>query len=99
MMHTSFRAAVASACLFPLMLPSSAIARKVQLGKDEVYGLAPFFRNSLVSEVSQVSHLDLTFYESLNKVEQKEQMDMLVHFWSGIEESVKTHYLSQGRAF
>ncbi|XP_070386228.1 uncharacterized protein [Dermacentor albipictus] len=99
MTHTSFRAAAASASLFPLMFPSSATAKKVQLGKDKVgytivYGLAPFFRESLVSELNQASYLVLAFDESLNKVAQKEQMDVLVHFWSDAEGSVKTRYLT-----
>lgn len=56
MTHTSYRAAAASASLFPLMFLSSATAKKVQLGKDKVgytvvYGLAPFFKEILVSEV------------------------------------------------
>ncbi|KAH7978440.1 hypothetical protein HPB49_005517 [Dermacentor silvarum] len=71
----------------------------MQLGKDKVgytivHGLAPFFRESLVSEVSQASHLIVAFDESLNKVAQKEQMDMLVRFWSDAEESVKARYLT-----
>ncbi|XP_049522642.1 uncharacterized protein LOC125945108 [Dermacentor silvarum] len=99
MTHTSLRAAAASASLFPLMFPSSATAKKMQLGKDKVgytivHGLAPFFRESLVSEVSQASHLVVAFDESLNKVAQKEQMDVLVRFWSDAEESVKTRYLT-----
>ncbi|XP_054924653.1 uncharacterized protein [Dermacentor andersoni] len=99
MTHTSFRTAAASASLFPLMFPSSATAKKVQLGKDMVgytivYGLAPFFRESLVSELNQASYLVLAFDESLNKVAQKEQMDVLVRFWSDAEGSVKTRYLT-----
>lgn len=99
MTHTSYRAAAASASLFPLMFPSSATAKKVQLGKDKVgytvvYGLAPFFKEILVSEVSQASHLVVAFDESLNKVAQKEQMDVLVRFWSEAEECVKTRYLT-----
>ncbi|XP_049518510.1 uncharacterized protein LOC125943340 [Dermacentor silvarum] len=99
MTHTSLRAAAASASLFPLMFPSSATAKKMQLGKDKVgytivHGLAPFFRESLVSEVSQASHLVVAFDESLNNVAQKEQMDVLVRFWSDAEESVKTRYLT-----
>nr|XP_050024822.2 uncharacterized protein LOC126519248 [Dermacentor andersoni] len=99
MTHTSFRAAAASASLFPLMFPSSATAKKVQLGKDKVgytivYGLAPFFRESLVSELNQASYLVLAFDESLNKLAQKEQMDVLVRFWSDAEGSVKTRYLT-----
>ncbi|XP_075534296.1 uncharacterized protein LOC142568085 [Dermacentor variabilis] len=98
MTHTPFRAATASASLFPLMFPSSATAKKVQLGKDKVgytivYGLAPFFRESVVSELNQASYLVLAFDESLNKVAQNEQMAVLVHFWSDAEGSVKTRYL------
>ncbi|XP_065298163.2 uncharacterized protein [Dermacentor albipictus] len=98
MTHTSFRAAAAWASLFPLMFPSSATAKKVQLGKDKVgytivYGLAPFFRESLVLELNQASYIVFAFDESLNKVAQKEQMDVLARFWSDAEGSGKTRYL------
>lgn len=95
MTHTLYRAAAASASLFPLMFPSSATAKKVQLGKDKVgytivYGLAPFFKEVVLSEVSKASHIVVAFDESLNKIAQKEQMDVLVRFWPDGEECVKT---------
>lgn len=81
------------------MFPSSATAKKVQLGKDKVgytivYGLAPFFKEVVLSEVSKASHIVVAFDESLNKIAQKEQMDVLVRFWPDGEECVKTRYLT-----
>ncbi|KAH6947448.1 hypothetical protein HPB50_019037 [Hyalomma asiaticum] len=85
MTHSSFRAAAALASLFPLMFPSSATANKMQLGRDKVAytivcGLAPFFKESLMSEVNEAPYLVIAFDELLNKVAQKEQMGMLVRY-------------------
>lgn len=64
--HTSFRATPALASLFPLMFLSSTTTKKMELGKDKVghtigHGLTHFFRESLMLEVSQTSHLVVLF--------------------------------------
>ncbi|XP_049275212.1 uncharacterized protein LOC125759844 [Rhipicephalus sanguineus] len=99
MTHGSFRSAAASAALFPLMFPTSEVAAKVQLGKDKVgsticHGIAPYFRNMLLSSLVNVPYLVVCFDEALNKVTQKQQMDVLIRYWDAADDSMKTRYLT-----
>ncbi|KAH8019423.1 hypothetical protein HPB51_019396 [Rhipicephalus microplus] len=99
MTHGSFRSAAASAALFLLMFPTSEVAAKVQLGKDKVgyticHGIAPYFRNMLLSSLVNVPYLVVCFDEALNKVTQKQQMDVLIRYWDAADDSVKTRYLT-----
>ncbi|KAH8026422.1 hypothetical protein HPB51_020406 [Rhipicephalus microplus] len=85
MTHGSFRSAAASAALFLLMFPTSEVAAKVQLGKDKVgypicHGIAPYFRNMLLSSLVNVPYLVVCFDEALNKVTQTQQMDVLIRY-------------------
>ncbi|KAH8038463.1 hypothetical protein HPB51_001636 [Rhipicephalus microplus] len=97
--HGSFRSAAASVALFPIMFPTCDVAKKLQLGKDKVgyticYGIAPHFRNRLLSKLHSVPHVVVAFDESLNKIAQKEQMDVLIRFWDPADDVVKTSYLT-----
>ncbi|KAH8010003.1 hypothetical protein HPB51_024353 [Rhipicephalus microplus] len=99
MTHRSFRSAAASAALFPLMFPTFEVAAKVQLGKDKVgyticHGIAPYFRNMLLSSLVNVPYLVVCFNEALNKVTQKQQTDVLIRYWDAADDSVKTRYLT-----
>ncbi|KAH8008727.1 hypothetical protein HPB51_003374 [Rhipicephalus microplus] len=89
----------ASAAIFPLMFPTSEVAAKAQLGKDKVdyticYGIALYFRNMLLSSLVNVPYLVVCFGEALNKVTQKQQMDVLIRYWDAADYSVKTRYLT-----
>ncbi|KAH6948262.1 hypothetical protein HPB50_023313 [Hyalomma asiaticum] len=81
------------------MFPTSEVAAKVQLGKDKVgytifHGSAPYFRNMLLSSLVNVPYLVVCFDEALNKVTQKQQMDVLIRYWDAADDSVKTHCLA-----
>lgn len=98
--HGSLRSTAASASLFPLMFPGCEVAEKLQLGKDKVgyticHGIAPYFRKKLLSSLASVPFLVVSFDESLNKVTQKQQMDVLVRYWDDTTDgTVKTQYLT-----
>ncbi|KAH6944218.1 hypothetical protein HPB50_002348 [Hyalomma asiaticum] len=99
MTHGSFRSVAASAALFPLMFPTSEVAAKVQLGKDKVgyticHGIAPYFCTMLLSSLVNVPYLVVCFDEALNKVTQKQQMDVLIRYWDAADDSMKTRYLT-----
>ncbi|CAN7990687.1 unnamed protein product [Ixodes hexagonus] len=100
MTHGSFRSAAASASLFSLMFPTCEIATKMQLGKDKVgytisHGIGPYFQEkSLVSLSILPCHIWWLFDESLNKVTQKEQMDVLIRYWDQTDATVKMRYLT-----
>ncbi|KAH8032413.1 hypothetical protein HPB51_024605 [Rhipicephalus microplus] len=98
--HGSFRSTAASASLFPLMFPGCEVAEKLHLGKDKVgyticHGIASYFRKNLLSSLAGVPFLVVSFDESLNKVTQKQQMDVLVRYWDDTTDgTVKTQYLT-----
>ncbi|KAH8025461.1 hypothetical protein HPB51_008376 [Rhipicephalus microplus] len=99
MTHGSFRSAAVFAALFPLMFPTSEKAAKVQLGKDKVgcticHDIAPYFRNMLLSSLVNVPYLVVCFDKALNKVTQKQQMDVFIRYWDAADDSVKTPYLT-----
>ncbi|KAH8040727.1 hypothetical protein HPB51_012042 [Rhipicephalus microplus] len=96
----SFRSTAASASLFPLMFPGCEVTEKLHLGKDKVgyticHGIAAYFRKNLLSSLAGVPFLVVSFDESLNKVSQKLQMDVLVRYWDDTTDgTVKTQYLT-----
>lgn len=99
MSHSSLRASGNAAELFKLMFPDSDIASKFSMGKDKcayvvTYGLGPFFKQQLVDVVTSCSFYAISFDESLNKVAQKGQMDIVVRFWSETNQEVATRYLT-----
>lgn len=65
-----------------------------KLSYNIVYGIAPFFRKQLLETIENSSHIVLSFYESLNKVVKKGQMDVNIRFWdsSRKDSNVVTRY-------
>ncbi|KAH8033685.1 hypothetical protein HPB51_015307 [Rhipicephalus microplus] len=48
----------------------------------------------LLSSLVNVPYLVVCFDETLNKVTQKQQMDVLIRYWDAADDSVKTRYLT-----
>lgn len=99
MTHSSFRSNSDFPDICKLMFPDSEIAKKFQLKKDKTsyticFGLAPFFKNELLAVLSSLESYVICFDESLNKVVQKNQMDIHVRFWQNNVNAVKTRYLT-----
>ena len=59
---------------------------------EQVFGLAPYFRNILRKEVQKSDIYVMSFDESLNDVNQKCQMDLIVPYWDEKDNSVKVRY-------
>lgn len=99
MTHTSLRTAGRDVLLFKTIFPDSNIAQKMQLQRDKVgyllaYGIAPFFQKELSEKLNKCDFLVVGFDESLNKVAQKQQMDINVRFWDEEKGQVSTRYLT-----
>lgn len=99
MTHSSDRSSGNSSDLFPLMFPDSIIAQQFKMHKDKLgymvtFGLGPHFQNSLAQEVSKCEFFCLSFDESLNKIAQKGQMDIVVRYWDSSLNQVSTRYLT-----
>ena len=72
--------------IFQRMFPDSKVAKTFQCGEKKMsylktFGLAPHFKDLLVSHVKSQDEFVLLFYESLNKKNQKKQMDLHVRLW------------------
>lgn len=85
--------------LFRRMFPDSNVAKSFQLSKTKCgylinYGLAPYFRELLNKLVMSSPFFTISYDESMNKVLQKEQMDLQVRFWDDTLKQVRTRYLS-----
>lgn len=81
------------------MFPYSTIAKNIQLGRDKmayliVHGISPLFEQHLIDEVSTTKFFVLGFDESINKVTQKQQMDLNIHFKNEVDKEISTLYLT-----
>lgn len=99
MTHKSLRTTGSDVSLFSDMFPDSEIAKKLQLQRDKVgylivYGIAPFFKQELLKKLNESEFFVIGFDESLNKVAQKQQMDLNVRFWDKETNEVCTRYLN-----
>lgn len=69
----------------------------MELHKDKVayystFGLGPYFQNDFVSIKKKCDLFSMSFDESLNKIAQKGQMNILVRYWDC--EMARTRYLT-----
>lgn len=99
MTHTSDRGSCISSDLFPAMFPDSVIAQKFKMQKDKigyvtVFGLGPFFQEKLSSTLQKCIFFAVSLDESLNRIAQKGQMDIIVRYWDPSLNIVSTRYLS-----
>ncbi|GBO33001.1 hypothetical protein AVEN_175508-1 [Araneus ventricosus] len=81
------------------MFKDSEIAKGIQLGRDKmayflIFGIAPFFKENFMKELLLCEHLVIGFDESLNKISQRQQMDLNVRFLSLATNEDKTRYLN-----
>lgn len=100
--HSSYRSSSANAGLFKVLFPDSEIASKVELGRTKIgylitHGLAPFFLKQLTDVLDECDEIVVGFDESLNRISQRQQMDVSVRFWDDVKETVTSRYL--GSAF
>ena len=96
--HFSFRSCEDTSELFKVMFSDSTIAKFFSLGKTKCayyvnFGLAPYFKDQLVTTIKSSDFFAVSYDESMNHVLQEEQMDIIVRFWDDDEGMVKTRYL------
>lgn len=83
----------------PLMFPDSDIAKLVTCGRTKVgyivaFGLAHYYKEIITKDLQEVESYVAMFYESLNKVSQKLQMDIALRYWCPRADEVTTSYFS-----
>ncbi|CAI6352627.1 unnamed protein product [Macrosiphum euphorbiae] len=97
--HLSMSAGGRCVEIMKYMYPDSEIASNIQLQRAKltyviIYGLGKYFSESLISEVLDSDFFSISFDESLNKISQKEQMDIIVRFWCKSSNKVISRYLT-----
>lgn len=95
--HHSLRDVEENIAISRITFPDSEIAKKVILSRGKaaytiVYGRAKVFEKEFNELISIASDVVLGFDESLNKVSQKNQMDIAVRFWDEVKGEVITRY-------
>lgn len=98
MTHKSMNTAGKDVNVLKLMFPEHDVIKKLELqrlkiGYTVVFGLAPHFKSQLLAEIAK-SKFVVSFDESLNKISQKQQMDIVIRFWDLNNEQVSTRYLT-----
>ena len=81
------------------MFPDSEICKKVKLGKTKMsytvnYGLAPYFKKRLVSQLKKCDEIVVCFDEAFNVISKRGQMDIVVRYWDDKTNQVSTRYLT-----
>ena len=72
---------------FKVMFATSKIACTVQVGSNKLkyivkFGLAPYFKDILKSEIAASEWFLISFDESSNKEIQGFEMNFVIHFWN-----------------
>lgn len=81
--------------IFKKMFSDSSTAEKIKLSSSKLgyyitFGLGPYFNEELEESILKCKHFVACFDESLNKVSQRAQMDIVIRYWNetkGIVES------------
>ena len=68
------------------MFSDSQIAQSFSCGATKCaylacFGIYPYFHELLIGKIRAVTYYTLSFDESLNQINQKKQMDMIVRLW------------------
>ncbi|XP_059415170.1 uncharacterized protein LOC132149789 [Carassius carassius] len=84
--HHSYASNEGVSELFQAMFPDSEIVKSFSCGKDKTsyilkFGLAPYFKNQLITAVNNAGPFVLMFDESLNHSTKNKQLDVHVRFW------------------
>ncbi|XP_071563117.1 uncharacterized protein [Temnothorax nylanderi] len=99
MRHNSLRDVESSVSLMKTIFPDSEIVKQMKLGKDKAlytitYGITKHFQKELYLLIQNSNELVISFDESLNKICQKEQMDIVIRFWDDEKNETSTRYLT-----
>ena len=79
------------------MFPDSKIVESFALGADKlryliIYGIAPYFYDLLKDNNNNSDCYTVLFDESLNRISQTSQMDILLRYWDNIAKMVKVRF-------
>ena len=89
------------AYLFRSMFSDSSIAKGLTLSPSKCsyvifHGIAPFFKTLLLDELKQALFYVMSYDESLNRITQTDQIDLIVRFWDNNKKRVEVRYFDSG---
>ena len=96
--HFSVNSCTGMPELFRSMFPDSSIAKEFKISKTKCsyiirFGLAPYFKELLMKKLKEADcKFVISFDESLNRILQEEQMDLIIHFWDKERQKVSMLY-------
>ena len=98
MSHFSLRSCLDLNEMFRTMFSDSTIASRFALSKTKCgylinFGLAPYYRDLLLSEVRASPIFVLLYDESMNVILKNEQMDCGVRYWDAGSGVVQARYI------
>ena len=79
------------------MFPDSTIASDFAMARQKCsyvvkFGIALYFRDLLTSEINRSPFFSVSFDEAYNRSLQKNQMDIVLHYWCPVSNEVKVRY-------
>ena len=82
---------------FKVMFVDTKIVSKMELGKNKLkyvvnYGTVSFFAEGFKKQVSESEWLAFCCDESLNKVIQESEVDLVLRFWDTCKNEVQVYY-------
>ena len=85
--------------LCEVMFPDSKIASQMELGRIKSmyivnFGITPYFREILKNEKVNSEWYTISFDESLHKVVQECEMDIIIRFWDNVSNEVQVRFRS-----
>ena len=83
--------------LFKVMFPDSEIVESFALGADKLrylitYGIAPYLCDLLKDNINNSDCYTVLFDESLNRISQTSQIDILLRYWDNIAKMVEVRF-------
>ena len=80
------------------MFPDNQIAQSFSCGATKCayftcFDIYPYFHELLTEKIRAVKYYTLSIDESLNQINQKKQMDMIVRFWDSKNNKVAEIYV------
>ncbi|CAL1672566.1 unnamed protein product [Lasius platythorax] len=99
MRHNSLKDVESSVSLMKTIFLNSDIVKRMNLCKDKAsytitYGITKHFQKELYLLIQKSNELVISFDKSLNKLCQKEQMDIVVRFWDDEKNETSTRYMT-----
>ena len=81
------------------MVPDSQIAQSFSCEATKCaylacFGIYPYFHHLFIEKIRALKYYTSLFDESLNQIDQKKQMDMIVRFWDSKSKRVTVRYFN-----